>query len=72
MVTQADIDNLNEAIASGARAVTIGDQSLTFNTTASLIAARNDLAAQLARQNARTAGKVRPRQTLIVYAGRGY
>lgn len=43
MVTQTDIDNLNAAIATGARSVTIGGQTITYNTTASLIAARNDL-----------------------------
>lgn len=72
MVTQADIDNLNAAIASGARAVTIGDQSVTYNTTASLIAARDDMTRQLAAQDAKAAGRVRPRETLIRYAGRGH
>lgn len=72
MVTQADIDALNEQIASGTRQVVIGDQSITSNTTTSLIQARDDLVRQLARQQARAAGRVRPRQVLIQYSGRGY
>ena len=72
MVTQDDIDALNAAIASGTRSVTIGDQTVTYNTTASLIAARDDLQRQLAAQDAKAAGKVRPRQVLVQYAGRGY
>lgn len=72
MVQQADIDALNEQIASGVRSATIGDQSITHNTTASLIAARDDLVRQLARQEAKAAGKTRPRQTLIQFNGRGY
>jgi hypothetical protein len=72
MVTQADIDALNELIAQGTRSVTIGDQTVTNNTTASLIQARDDMVRQLARQEAKEAAKVRPRQKLIMYAGRGY
>lgn len=68
MVTQADIDNLNAAIASGARSVTVGGQTLTYNTTASLIQARNDLQAQLAAQN----GQRRSKQSYAYQAGRGY
>lgn len=67
-VTQIDIDNLNAAIASGTRSVTLGGQTVTYNTTASLIDARNDLQKQL---NATTrTGKPRTRQ--MIYGGRGY
>ena len=55
-VTQTDIDNLNVAIASGARSATVGGQTLIYNTTASLIQARNDLQKQLNSQN-RLAGR---------------
>ena len=68
-VTQADIDNLNAAIASGARSVTLGGQTLILNTGESLIKMRDDLVKQLAAQNAATA---RPRQSYAYYAGRGY
>ena len=68
-VTQADIDSLNAAIASGARSVTLGGQSIIFNTTESLIKARDNLARQLAAQET---VKRRPRQTQMYYAGRGY
>lgn len=68
-VTQADLDNLNAAIASGVRSTTLGGQTVLFNTTESLIKARNDLAAQLAAQ---TNAARRPRQSYAFYSGRGY
>ena len=68
-VTQADIDNLNAAIASGVRSVTLGGQTVTYSTVDALIKARNDLATQLAVQNATAQ---RHRQAYAFYAGRGY
>lgn len=68
MVTQADIDNLNAAIASGTRQVTIGGQTVLYQTTESLIKARDTLASDLARST----GTKRSRQTSAYYAGRGY
>lgn len=68
-VTQTDLDNLNAAIASGTRSVTLGGQTITYNTTASLIVARNDLRSELQAQRRTT------RRTLQTYAyqnGRGY
>ncbi len=76
MATQEDIDllkaniaSLNAAIVSGARSVTIGGQTVTYNTTTSLIAARDDQAKQL---NAATATKRRSRQTYLFQNGRGF
>lgn len=69
MVTQADIDNLNAAIASGARSVTIGGQTIIYNTTDSLIRARDDMQAQLDQQTAE--GK-RVRKVHVAYGGRGF
>lgn len=67
-VSQADIDNLNEAIASGTRQVTIGGQSVTYQTTASLIQARDDMVKQM-----RTASQGRRSRTLqAVHNGRGF
>lgn len=67
-VTQADIDNLNAAIASGVRSVTLGGQTVIYSTSESLIKARDDLKTQLAAQNPTQ----RPRQSYAFYAGRGY
>jgi len=67
-VTQTDIDNLNAAIASGTRSVTIGGQTVIYNTTESLIKARDDMTKQLAKQN----GARRPKQTYLFQNGRGY
>lgn len=68
-VTQADIDNLNAAIAAGVRSVTVGGQTVIYGTSESLIKARDDLKNQLAAQTATTQ---RPRQSYAFYAGRGY
>jgi hypothetical protein len=68
MVTQTDIDTLNAMIASGARSVTLGGQTITYNTTASLIQARDDMRAQLNAAN-RTAR--RTKQTYLYQNGRG-
>lgn len=53
-VTQADVDalvaklaTLNGMIADGVRSVTDGDQTVIYNTTDSLIRARDDVADQL-------------------------
>lgn len=67
-VTQTDIDNLNAAIAAGTRSVTLGGQTVTYNTTQSLIDARNDLRKEL---KALTRPR-RPRQTYAYQNGRGY
>lgn len=69
-VTQADIDNLNAAIATGARSVTLDGQTVIYNTTASLIQARDDMRTQLANQTTAIADR-RPRQTYGYYTGRG-
>lgn len=71
-VTQADIDALNAAIASGTRQVTIGGQTVLYQTTESLIKARDDLAKELQKQTDAAAGKKRSRQSSAYYAGRGY
>jgi len=72
-VTQADIDTLNKAIADGVRMVTMpGGQTTTYQTTESLIKARDDQMAQLqAQQNAADARR-KNRRTLLTYGGRGY
>lgn len=71
-VTQLDIDALNAAIKKGVRSVTVGGQTVIYNTTESLIKARNDMQAQLNAQNAVTTGKRRPKQTYLYQNGRGY
>lgn len=69
-VSQADIDALNEAIASGTRQVTIGGQSIIYNTTESLIKARNDMRNELRKLSETNA--TRSRRTQAYYAGRGF
>lgn len=71
-VTQAQIDELNQAIADGVRQVTIGPETVTFNTTDSLIRARDDLQRQFNAEQARLAGQRRGTRTRLFYAGRGY
>lgn len=71
-VSQADIDELNAAIASGARSVTLGEQTVIFNTTESLIKARDDMREELRRQTALSGNVTRSLQNYVVYGGRGY
>ena len=71
-VTQQDLDNLNSAIAKGVRSVTIGGQTVIYNTTESLIKARDDLSKQLTAQQAQITGRRRPKQSFLVQTGRGY
>lgn len=61
------IASLNAAIASGARSVTLRGQTITYNTTASLIQARNDLRNELAGLTPTG----RRRQTYLYQSGRG-
>lgn len=71
-VTQDQIDALNQAIADGVRQVTIGDQTTTYNTTDSLIKARDDLQTKFNRQQARAAARRPGTRTKLFYAGRAY
>lgn len=73
-VTQAQVDALNLAIADGVRQVTLPDgQTTTYNTTASLIAARDDMRRELFAATAAAATTpTRGTMTLAYYAGRGY
>lgn len=70
-VTQQDLDNLNAAIATGVRSVTIGGITTIYNTTESLIMARDNLRKELNAQTAQT-GARRPKQSYLVQSGRGY
>jgi hypothetical protein len=71
-VTQADVDALNQAIVDGVRQVTINGQSTTFNTTDSLIRARDDMQAQLNAQTLRAEGRSPNKRVYLHYEGRGY
>jgi hypothetical protein len=72
-VLQSQLDALNVAIADGVRQVTMpGGQVTIYNTTASLIQARDDLQRQFNKEQAALAGVRKNRRTLLNYAGRGY
>lgn len=71
-VTQQDLDNLNAAIGAGVRSVTIGGITTIYNTTESLIKARDDLRKELNAQTSQSSGRRRPKQTYMVQSGRGY
>lgn len=66
---QQRLERLNEMISTGVRQGTIGGQTVTFNTTESLIKARDDLLNQI---NGLTPGAQRPSQTYAVYGGRDF
>jgi hypothetical protein len=67
-ITQADIDALNAAIATGERQVTLGSQQITYRSIGELIAARDDLTRQLSKQTVVES----PKLTKLYYKGRGY
>jgi hypothetical protein len=67
-VTQADIDNLTRAIASGERQVSIGGQQITYRSISDLKDARRTLQDELDLQN----GVTRNRQYRLYQSGRGY
>lgn len=66
------VTKLNKAIASGARSVTLGGQTITYNTTASLIQARDDMLKQLRAQEVGENPIKRSKQSYAVFAGRDY
>jgi predicted component of type VI protein secretion system len=68
-VTQAQIDELNAAIASAEKQVALGAQQVTYRSISELIAARNDLQRQL---DAQSPEPVKSRMTRLIHAGRGY
>lgn len=69
---QVRVDGLNQMIADGVRQATVGDQTITYNTTDSLIRARNDAQDLLNTLKSQMAGKPAPARSLLYYAGRGY
>ncbi|WP_315127220.1 hypothetical protein [Comamonas antarctica] len=67
------IKSLNKAIAVGARSVTLGSQTVIYNTTESLIMARDDMQKQLNAALSSAPGSTRvSRQAYAVYGGRDF
>lgn len=62
------VKGLDAMIVSGVRSATVGGQTVTYNTSASLIAARDGFLNQLNALN----GVRRPRQQYGFQNGRGY
>lgn len=71
-VTQEQIDALTQAIADGVRQVTIRGVTTTYNTSDSLIRARDRLQEDFNAQQATAQGVRVTRRTLNSYGGRGY
>lgn len=69
---QANLDEVNAAIAAPERQVTLGSQNVTLRSIDDLIKARNQIEADLAAINATTTGVVRSKQRQMVYTGRGF
>ena len=70
-IQQSDIDALTEALASGERMVRKGDRTVEYRSVAEIVAARDRLIAEKARQDAEAAGTTVPRQYRIYHAGKG-
>jgi len=71
-VNQTMLDGLNQMIADGVRQATIDGQTVTYNTTESLIRARNDLREEIRREQAGVSGTVKGSIRRLYYSGRGY
>lgn len=71
-VTQEQLDALTQAIADGVRQVTVRGVTTTYNTTDSLIRARDRLQTQFNNEQATAASRRISRRTLNSYGGRGY
>lgn len=72
-VSQADVDALNAALASGERQVVLDGQSITYRSVDEIIKARNDIQRQLDAMTAAQAGTARrPKQWGLVQTSRGY
>jgi len=54
--TQADLDSLDKAIASGALSLELAGRKITYRSVESLLAARAHVAAELARASASRRG----------------
>jgi hypothetical protein len=70
--TQADIDALTRAIATGQRQVTIGSQSITYRSISELLAARDALQTELNNAENEASDTKRPKQYRVYQSGRGY
>lgn len=68
---QEQLDELNAAIAAGVRQVTIGGETTAYNTSDSLIRARDDVERRLRAENVRPGQPVGAVKRLH-YGGRGY
>lgn len=66
------VETLNKAIARGARSVTLGGQTVIYNTTESLIKARDDQQALLTSAERKASPVKASRQNYAVYSGRGF
>ena len=71
-ILRTRVEALNKAIARGARSVTLGGQTIIYNTTESLIKARNDMQAQLSAAERQVAAVKASRQNYAVYGGRDF
>lgn len=69
---KARIDALDNAIATGARSVTLGGQTIIYNTTESLRTAANHFRRQLAAAEAACLPTKVSRQSYAVFKDRGY
>lgn len=69
---QDKVDALNALIEDGVRSVTVEGQTTIYNTTDSLIRARDDAQARALEQEVKAQGKRISRRTMLFHGGRGY
>lgn len=70
--TTTDLAAIDRAIASGVRSVTIGSDTVIYNTGDSLMRARQTIINDINRAAAQATKTQRPKARYIVQTGRGY
>lgn len=70
-ITQTDLDEINDALRTGEKSVTINGKTVIYRSVDELIRARDDVARQLAEQQFGTSS-ARPRRVLLRHGGRGF
>jgi hypothetical protein len=70
--TQASLDAINAAIASGERVISDNGQMVTFRSIDDLVKARSIILSDLAAQKSALAGTKRSKQKFLFFGGRDY
>lgn len=71
-ITQADIDEMNQALAAGEKSVTINGKTVIYRSVEEIVRARDELMRLLAEQRSSAVQGGRPKRVLLYHGGRGF